>query len=69
MSNSRILRLARKLFLFTILCSSLLVLPLLGPAEAVRAQVSCLTCVRLCKAAGGTSMECVAQCAAQGCQP
>jgi hypothetical protein len=68
MSDSRSVSLVRRLLLFTIFFSSLLALLLLGPAEDASAQVSCLTCVRQCKAAGGTSMECVAQCAALGCQ-
>jgi hypothetical protein len=66
---SRMLRVARKVFLLAILCSPLLVLPLLGPIEKAVAsgQVSCNECVRQCKAAGGTSMECLAQCAASQC--
>jgi len=69
MSNSRWFRPVRKLLLFAVLCSGLLVLPALSRKDGVHAsgQVSCNECVRVCKAAGGTSMQCLAQCADSQC--
>lgn len=66
---SRMLRIARKVFLLAFLCLPLLALPLLGPTESVIAsgQVSCNECVNQCKAAGGTSMQCLSKCAASQC--